>query len=120
MDSQTTIKELKEKIKKFSMDREWQQYHNAKDLSIGVITESSELLEHFRFKSEIEIEEMFKDSAKRQEIEEEVADVLFFLFELADKYEIDISKAFYGKLEKNEKRYPIEKVKGKNKKYDEI
>ena len=61
MDSETTIHELKEKIKKFSMDREWQQYHNAKDLSIGVITESSELLEHFRFQSEKEIEAMFND-----------------------------------------------------------
>ena len=58
MDSETKINELKEKVKKFSEERDWNQYHNPKDLAIGIITEASELLEHFRFKSEKEAEVM--------------------------------------------------------------
>ena len=58
MDDKTTIQDLKEKVKKFCEDRDWDKYHNAKDLAIGIITESSELLEKFRFKSEKEIEKL--------------------------------------------------------------
>ena len=60
MDHETNIQALKEKVKLFCEERDWDQYHNAKDLAIGIITESSELLEHFRFKSEKEIEEQTK------------------------------------------------------------
>ena len=82
MDGKTSIQELKGKIKKFCEDREWDQYHNAKELVIGIITESSELLHHFRFKSEKEVDEMFQDEKKKQEISQEMADVLFFLLRL--------------------------------------
>ena len=82
MDHQTNIDELKEKIKKFCEDRDWDQYHNAKELTIGIVTEASELLQHFRFKSEKQVDEMFQDSSKRQEISEEMADVLYFVIRL--------------------------------------
>lgn len=120
MDGKTNIHELKEKIKKFCSDRDWDQYHNAKDLAIGIITESSELLEHFRFKSEKQVEEMFKDPKKREEISDEMADVLYFVIRLAERYDIDLTKALESKMEKNEKKYPVEKVKGLNKKYNEL
>lgn len=120
MDHKTNIQELKERIKKFCEDRDWDQYHGAKDLAIGIITESSELLEHFRFKSEKEIEEMFKNQEKKQDISEEMADVLYFLLRLAQKYDIDIATELNKKMEKNEKKYPIEKAKGSNKKYNEL
>ncbi|MBI2671406.1 nucleotide pyrophosphohydrolase [Candidatus Woesearchaeota archaeon] len=120
MEHKPTINELEEKIKKFCEERDWDQYHNAKDLAIGVITEASELLEHFRFKSEQEIEEMFRNEIKRQEISEEMADVLYFLLRLSQKYHIDLSTEFYKKMEKNEQKYPVEKSKGSNKKYNEL
>lgn len=120
MDHETNIKELKEKIKKLCDERDWDQFHGAKDLAIGLITESSEVLEHFRFKPEKEVEEIFKNPEKREHIEDEMADVLWFLFRLAQKYNIDISEAFKRKLIKFEKRYPIEKAKGSNKKYTEF
>lgn len=120
MDQQTNIHELKEKIKKFCEDRDWDQYHNAKDLAIGIITESSELLEHFRFKSEKQVDEMFQNEKKRQEISEEIADVLYFLVRLAQKYDIDLSNELNKKMIKNEQKYPIEKAKGSNKKYTEL
>ena len=120
MDHETNIQELKEKIKKFCEDRDWDQFHNAKDLAIGIITESSELLEHFRFKSEKEIEEMFNSPEKRKNISEETADILYFLLRLAQKYNIDLTSEVFKKMEKNEKKYPIEKAKGSNKKYNEF
>jgi|TARA_Y100000310_G_C20689773_1_gene821454 NTP pyrophosphatase (non-canonical NTP hydrolase) len=120
MDSETHIQELKEKIKKFCEDRDWDQYHNAKDLAIGIITESSELLEHFRFKSEKQIEELFNTPEKKEKISEEMADVLYFLLRLAQKYDIDLVSTLSKKMDKNEEKYPIEKSKGSNKKYTEL
>ena len=120
MDNGTNIQEMKDAIKKFCEDRDWDQYHNAKDLAIGIITESSELLEHFRFKSQPEIESLFRNHETREKISEEMADVLYFLLRLSQRYGIDISTAFREKMAKNEAKYPVDKIKGLNKKYDEI
>lgn len=120
MDSKTNVHELKELVKKFCDERDWDQYHNAKELAIGVITEAAELLEHFRFKSEKEMAEMFRNEAKKGQIAEEMADVLYFLIRLAQKYDIDLATALKNKMEKNEKRYPVEKSKGSNRKYNEL
>ena len=118
-DNQTTITELKEKIRHFCELREWDQFHNAKELTIGIITEASELLQHFRFKSEDEVDAMFHNSRK-QELTEEMADILFFLIRLAQRYDIDLTTELKDKMKKNEKNYPIEKAKGSNKKYSEF
>ncbi len=120
MDSSTNIEDLKQKVKKFCEDRDWDQFHNPKDLAIGIITESAELLEHFRFRSEKEIEEIFKDPKKRENISEEMADILIFLLRLSQRYSIDLSLELDKKLEKNAKKYPVEKSKGSNKKYGEF
>ncbi|MFH1106680.1 MAG: nucleotide pyrophosphohydrolase [Candidatus Micrarchaeota archaeon] len=119
-DDKTSLHELKVKVRQFCEERDWDQYHGAKDLAIGVTTESSELLEHFRFKSDKEIEEMFANADKKEEISEEMADVLYFLLRLAQKYDIDLASALEKKMEKNEKKYPIEKSRGSNKKYNEL
>lgn len=101
MDNKTNIHELKELARKFCIDRDWDKYHIAKDLAIGIITESSELLEHFRFKSNDEIENMLKSNEKREEISEEMADVLYFLLRMAQKYDIDLTSSLVKKMEKN-------------------
>ena len=120
MDSKTTIQELKEKIKKFCEDRDWDQHHNAKELTVGMIIEVSELLEHFRFKSKEEVDEMFKNE-KREEIAGEIADILHFLLRLAQRYNIDLTTELNKKMEENDKKYPIDKIKGKKyRKYTEI
>ena len=119
MDHKTNLHDLKEKVKKFCEDRDWDQYHNPKDLAIGIITEASELLKHFRFRSNEEIEGMFKDPKKRDQITEEMADVLYFVLRLAQKYDIDLTTELDRKMKVNEAKYPIDKVKGKNKKYTE-
>ena|SRR3989344_3235975 len=106
-------------VKKFCEDRDWDQFHDAKELAIGIITEASELLEHFRFKSNDQIKAMFSNPVKRKEISEEVADVLYFLVRLAQRYNIDLTTELEHKLIKNAERYPVEKAKGSNKKYTE-
>lgn len=120
MDDKTTVQELKNKIRKFCEERDWDQFHNAKDLTIGIVTEASELLEHFRFKSNQEIEEMLNSPEKRRHISEELADALYFILRLAQRYNIDLATELNDKIVKNEKKYPIEKAKGSNKKYTEF
>jgi len=118
-DNNTTIGELKDLIKKFNKDRDWDKFHKAKDLSIGISTEAAELLEHFIYKSDEEIEGFFKEN-KRAEIEDELADVLWNTLMFAEKYNIDISTVLKKKMEKTALKYPINKAKGSNKKYTEL
>lgn len=119
MTSQPTLDLLKQLVKKFCEARDWDQFHGAKDLAIGVITEASELLEHFRFKNEKEIAELFKNKVKKEEISDELADVLFFVIRFAQRYDIDLAQAAKRKLAKSGKKYPVSKFKGSNRKYTE-
>ncbi len=119
-DSKTTIKELKETVKKFCEERDWDQFHNAKDLAIALSIEVSELLEIFRWKSLDEIEQLFLDDKKRGKIEDEMADIFYFLLRIAQKYGVDLSRSLEKKMDKNKNRYPIEKARGSNKKYNEF
>lgn len=120
MDKETTFEVAKSDVKKFCSDRDWDQFHGAKDLAIGLITESSELLEHFRFKSDDQVRDMFKSSEKRTEISHELADALFFILRFAQMFEIDLSEALREKMARSAQKYPIEKAKGRNVKYDEL
>ena len=118
MDENTNIEELKLLTRKFMDERDWRQFHNPKDLAITIVTEASELLEIFRFKSNDEILELFK-SQKREKIEDEIADILLNVLRFVDLNDIDLSAALKNKIEKSEKKYPVDKCKGKNKKYNE-
>jgi NTP pyrophosphatase (non-canonical NTP hydrolase) len=115
-----SVKELTQLVKDFCEARDWDQFHSPKDLAIGVITEASELLEHFRFLSEEESLSILKNPTRKSEIEDEVADVLFFLLRFSQMYEIDLGKALKRKVEKTEKKYPVEKARGKNSKYTDL
>ncbi len=113
-----TISQLKNKVKEFCQVRDWNKFHTAKDLAIGIVTEASELLEIFRFKNEKEEMEIL--SKKRGEIKEEIADIFYFILRFSEKYGIDLSSALMEKLKINEERYPVNIFRGKNKKYDEL
>ncbi len=117
MDDKTTISDMKKAAKDFAIERDWEQYHNPKDLSIGLMIEVAELMEHFRFKNDEEIAQRLKE--KRKEIEHEFGDIMHFLLRLADVMDIDLSASFFEKLKEADRKYPAEKVKGFNKKYDE-
>lgn len=119
MDSQTTIDNLKNQVKEFCEKRNWDQFHNAKDLAIGLVNEASELLQHFRFKSPEQVDALFNDEKRKNELNEELVDSLYFILLLAQRYNIDLSTELDKKMKKNSEKYPVEKVKGINKKYSE-
>jgi len=119
-DSNTTIAQLKAIVKQHCEERDWDKYHTPKELAIGASVEASELLEHFIFKSEKEMLDMLADPKKKGEISEEMSDTLYYLLRLAEMNGIDISTAFNAKMEQNRKKYPIDKAKGSNKKYNEL
>ncbi len=114
------INELVALVQKFCEQRDWDQYHGPKDLAIGIITEASELLENFRFLSDEQALELLDDSLKKAAVEDELADILFFLLRFAQRFDIAIDQALFKKVAKNEKRYPVDLSKGKNCKYSEL
>ncbi len=118
--STPTEKELSNRIREFCEERDWDQFHDIKELAIGLITESSELLEIFRFRCKEECAEMLNDPAKREKIEDELADVYFFLLRLSGRFGVDLPKALERKMQKNATKYPVEKSRGNNRKYDEL
>ncbi|MBR3030733.1 MAG: nucleotide pyrophosphohydrolase [Bacteroidales bacterium] len=102
---------LKE-LRQFNLDRDWDQFHNGKDLAIGLSVEASELLECFLWKD--------PEDASLDKIREELADVLNYAFQMADKYNLDIKQIMMDKIQKNAAKYPVEKAKGSAKKYNEL
>ena len=120
MDDHTTITELKDAIKAQCDARDWDQFHGPKDLAIAVVTEAAELLEPFRFKNDDEIKALFADPMKRAHIAEEAADTLMNLLRFCQMNDIDISDAVMAKMKIIDTRYPVEKAKGSNKKYNEL
>lgn len=120
MDNKTTIYDLKKLVQNFCEERDWDQFHNPKDLAIGISTEANELLDIFRFKSNEQMQEMFKDDVIKTHIEEEIADVLFFVLRFAQMNNLDLKHCITDKLQKNAKKYSVEKSKGNNLKYTEM
>ena len=106
-DCNTSVQNLKQQVKLFCEQRGWDSFHSAKDLAIGVVTEASELLELFRFQKPEDLENFFKDPQKKQEIRDEIADVLFCLLRFCQLYDLDLSSSLAQKMKKNAKKYPI-------------
>lgn len=119
-DSVTSIEDLKKMVQEFCEARDWDQFHNPKDLAIGIVTEASELLQLFRFKDVDECTEMMENIESRTEICDELSDVLYFVLRFAQMNDIDLFSAMKNKLLKNNDKYPVEFSKGSNKKYDEL
>lgn len=114
-----TIEKLQENIKEFCDKREWNQFHNPKELAIGISTEANELLELFRFKTEEQMSEMLKKESSKENIEDELADVFYFVLRFAQMNNINLEKALENKIKKNSEKYPIQLARGKNLKYNE-
>ena len=107
-------------VQQFCEERDWNKFHNPKDLAIGISTEANELLDIFRFKSEEDMKDIMEDANKRVHVTEELADVLFFVLRFAQMNDIDLYSAMIDKLGKNDRKYPVEKIRGKNLKYTEL
>lgn len=113
-----SIAELTATIQKFVDAREWRKYHNAKDLSVAIAAEAGELMQHFVWQQENQIEARVEN--KRAEIASEIADVAILLFELADNLDLHLGEVMSEKIARNEIRYPVEKARGNNLKYSEL
>lgn len=112
------IQELTAKIHKIVADRDWVQFNNPKDGALSLTLEAAELLEHFQWRNGKELDEYVR--THKEEIGEEIADVLYWVLEISDVIGIDIKEALTKKLIKIEKKYPIDKSKGNHKKYTEL
>lgn len=106
------------KIRKFRDDRDWMQFHDPKNLAISIVIEAAELLEQFQWKNKKEVEQHIKSN--REDISDEIADIAMYLTELCDNLGIDLVEAMNKKLEKNAKKYPVEKAKGVSTKYTKL
>jgi NTP pyrophosphatase (non-canonical NTP hydrolase) len=113
--SDVSLKELVQKVTAFRDQRDWKQFHTPKDLSIAMSIEASELLELFRFKSDAEAEALVNE--RSVDLQDELADVLYFVLLMAGDWNIDLPTALEAKLEKSGAKYPVERCKGKNLKY---
>lgn len=112
-----SLESLRDLLREFAKARDWDQYHTPKNLSMALIAEAAELVEHFQW-VEGDKSHLLEDKT-RSSVEEELADILIYLVRISDKLEIDLYKAAERKLEINEKKYPADKVRGSAKKYTE-
>ncbi len=112
------VKEITKKIVQFRDERDWMQFHDPKNMAVSIILESSELLEHFQWKTKEEVERYVTQN--KAEIKDEIADIALYIFELAENLGVDLISAMEEKLKKNGMKYPVEKAKGKHTKYNKL
>ena len=106
------IKEITEELIRFRNERDWEKFHNPKDLALAINVEAGELLELFLWKN--------ANEANVEKVKEELADILSFSFLLAKKYNFDVKQIVLEKIKRNAEKYPIEKSKGNATKYNEL
>ena len=106
------MNEIINELIKFRNERDWEQFHNPKDLALAISIEAGELLELFLWKN--------AEDANKEKVKEELADIFSFAFLLADKYGFDVKQIILDKIKVNSEKYPVNKAKGTAKKYDEL
>ena len=112
-DKKTTLSELKELIDSFADERNWKQFHSPKNLSMSISIEAAELMEIFQWLSLEEAKDIMESGSKRDDAIDEIADVIIYAFAFCVRNNIDISNAIRQKMEKNNKKYPVDKYKGR-------
>ena len=115
-DSETTLQDLKEEIRTFVQERDWERFHSPKNLSMALAAEAAELMEHFLW----DTLEASHQKAKREDVADELADIMLYLLEFANITDIDISQAVASKAKKNAEKYPVDKSRGNALKYTEL
>lgn len=113
-----SISSLLQRILDFRHARDWEQFHNPKDVALSLVLESAEVMEHFQWKN---AEEMKKHvETHKEDIGDELADVLYWILLMGHDFNIDVFEALERKIAKNEAKYPVEKAKGNHAKYDRL
>lgn len=108
----TETEEIIKELIKFRNERDWEQFHNPKDLALAINIEAGELLELFLWKN--------AEDANKEKVKEELADVFAFAFLLADKFKFDVKQIVLDKIKQNGEKYPVDKAKGTATKYNEL
>lgn len=112
------IEDLLKRIIAFRDARDWKQFHNPKDVALSLVLEAGEVMEHFQWKDKEEMEGYVK--THKNEIGEELADVLYWVLLMSHDLDMDVLDALDKKIKKNEDKYPLEKAKGKHTKYNKL
>tara|TARA_Y100001934_G_scaffold249745_1_gene311463 strand:+ start:186 stop:557 length:372 start_codon:yes stop_codon:yes gene_type:complete len=111
-DDQTRVADLKQLVADFIAARDWEQYHSPKNLAMSIAIEAAEIMEHFQWLTVEEATAAMEDTKVRDEVADEIADVLIYCLSLANRTGIDVSEAIRGKMARNEGRFPVDKIKG--------
>ncbi len=119
-DATTTLQQLKQRVDDFAREREWLQFHTPKNLSMALAAEAAELMEHFLWKDSHESHKTAADPSKKEDIQDELADVVIYALEFANVTGIDLASAINLKMQKNAAKYPVEKARGRSEKYTEL
>lgn len=119
-DTHVTLEKLKKAIEGFAVERDWEQFHTPKNLSMAIAAEAAELMEHFLWCEGTESFAVLDNDKKRNEIAEELADILIFSLEFANIAKMDVATVIKEKMKTNALKYPIEKAKGRADKYTEL
>ena len=119
-DSSTSLAEIKSRVLAFAQERDWEQFHAPKNLSMALAAEAGELMEHFLWATPEASRTIVQDAAMRRKIEEELADVVIYALEFANMTGIDVAAAIEAKMAANAAKYPVEKAKGRSAKYTEL
>jgi dCTP diphosphatase len=119
-DATTTTGELKAKLLAFVRERDWEQFHAPKNLSMALAAEAAELMEHFLWATPEQSHAVVQDPAKRAKIAEELADVVIYALEFANATQLDLAAAIEAKMLANALKYPVEKARGRSEKYTDL
>lgn len=120
MDNTTTVSDLQKRVIEFRDRRNWKQFHDVKNLVMGLSIEAAELQELFLWKNGGEIDALLSSEEGRRKVREELADVFVFLLYIGEAAGVDLSMAVIEKIGINEKKYPVEKSYNSSRKYDEL
>lgn len=113
-------KDIRDLHKKFSDERNWDQFHSVKNLTMALSVETSELVEIFQWLTEKESNQISKNSKQYLQAKDELADILIYLLRIADKLDIDLNEACFDKMKKNAEKYPIAKAMNNSSKYTDF
>jgi dCTP diphosphatase len=116
-DETAPLARLKELVRAFSIERDWEQFHNPKDLGIALACEVGELLEHFRYRRDEEVQSLLNEPATRQKVADELADCLWLILRLADVIGIDLASTLVAKVADAARKYPVALARGRADKY---
>ena len=119
-DLSTGLQEIKDRVLAFARERDWEQFHSPKNLSMAIAAEAAELMEHFLWQSPDQSRSDMEEARLREKVEQELADIFIFAIEFANVTGMDIAAIIEEKMSRNAEKYPVDKARGRSEKYTEL